>query len=218
MKPLIILNFKAYQEGVLKLKEIVESAKEINESEVAEVYLAPPIIYALRTVESGVPVLAQHVDAVSFGSNTGRIPPEMIAQAGLKGSIINHSERRLRLADIEFLTSKLRELGLVSVVCTNNIETSRSAAALNPDYVAVEPPELIGSGIPVSKAEPEIVEGSVKAVKTINPSVKVLCGAGISTHEDLEAAVELGAEGVLLASGVIKAEKPGEKLKELAGI
>ncbi len=218
MKPVIILNFKAYREGILRMEEIVESAREINESGIAEVYLAPPLLYALKISENGIPVLAQHTDAISYGSHTGRIPPEMIGSAGLKGSLINHSERRLTLADIEFIISRFRELELISVVCTNNISTSRSASALRPDFVAIEPPELIGSGIPVSKAEPEIVEGSVRAVKDVNPSVRVLCGAGISRYEDLTSALELGAEGVLLASGVIRAKNPGEKLKELAGI
>ena len=79
----------------------------------------------------------------------------------------------------------------------------------------MEPPELIGTGIPVSKADPEVVEGSVSKVKAINPDVSVLCGAGISTGEDMAAAIELGAEGVLLASGIIKAENPKDALLDL---
>jgi len=96
--------------------------------------------------------------------------------------------------------------------------TTAAAAALNPDFVAVEPPELIGSGIPVSKAEPEVVENSVKAAKNINREVKVLCGAGITTHEDYVKALELGAEGVLLASGVVKAKDQKRALEELVGL
>lgn len=75
---------------------------------------------------------------------------------------------------------------MISIVCTNNVETSAAAAALSPDFVAVEPPELIGSGIPVSKAKPEVVENTVEAVKTVNPDVRVLCGAGISSGEDVK--------------------------------
>ncbi len=62
--------------------------------------------------------------------------------------------------------SRLRELGLTSVVCTNNVPTTAAAAALSPDFVAVEPPELIGSGIPVSKAEPEVVETPLRLQRT----------------------------------------------------
>jgi triosephosphate isomerase len=65
------------------------------------------------------------------------------------------------LADIEAVINKCKDLGLETIVCTNNINTSKAVAALSPDYIAVEPPELIGTGIPVSKANPEVVEGTV---------------------------------------------------------
>ena len=110
-----------------------------------------------------------------------------------------------------------KKTGLTAIVCTNNIAVTRAAASLAPEFVAIEPPELIGSGIPVSKADPDIVRGSVSAVKKIAPDVEVLCGAGISKGEDVAAALELGTVGVLLASGVIKAKDPRASLLDLAG-
>ncbi len=216
----VIINFKAYKEGFGKrayeLGKIVESvaAKVDDYLAIAVSFLDLPIL----AKELGIDVFAQHVDAVEFGSHTGRINAEMIKEYGAKGSLINHSERRLRLADIEFNVSKLKELGMASVVCTNNVTTTAAAAALDPEFVAVEPPELIGTGIPVSKAEPEVVENSVKAAKSVNKKVRVLCGAGITTHEDYVKALELGAEGVLLASGIVKAKDQKKALEELVGI
>ena len=216
----IIINFKAYKEGfgrrAYKLGKIVEevAAKTDDYLAIAVSFLDLPILAR----ELSIDVFAQHIDAVEFGSYTGRINAEMIKEYGAKGSLINHSERRLKLADIEYNVSKLRELGMVSVVCTNNVATTAAAAALNPDYVAVEPPELIGTGIPVSKAEPEVVESSVKAAKSVNPNVKVLCGAGITTHEDYVRALELGADGVLIASGIVKAKDQKRALEELVGL
>lgn len=216
----VIINFKAYKEGfgkrALELAKIAEDvASRCDEYiGIAVSFLDLPVIAR----EVNIDVYAQHVDAIGFGSHTGRINAEMIAEYGAKGSLINHSERRLKLADIEYNVAKLRELGLTSVVCTNNVPTTAAAAALNPDFVAVEPPELIGSGIPVSKAEPEVVENSVKAAKNVNREVRVLCGAGITTHEDYVKALELGAEGVLLASGVVKAEDQKRALEELVGL
>ena len=216
----VIINFKAYREGsgerALKLAKAVEEVSKKTDFYLAVAPNYLDVGYIIK--ETSLDVFAQHVDAVSYGSHTGRITPEMLKERGLKGSLINHSERRLKLADIEFIVSKLRELDLVSVVCTNNTPTTAAAAALNPNYVAVEPPELIGSGIPVSKAEPEIVENSVKAAKSVNEKVKVLCGAGISKYEDIAAAMDLGAEGVLLASGVVKASDPKRALEELVGL
>ncbi len=216
----IIINFKAYREGfgkrALQLAKIAENvASRCDEYiGIAVSFLDLPVLVK----EVSIDVYAQHVDAVGFGSHTGRINAEMIAEYGAKGSLINHSERRLRLADIEYNVEVLRKLGLTSVVCTNNVPTTAAAAALNPDFVAVEPPELIGSGIPVSKAEPEVVENSVKAARSVNSNVRVLCGAGITTHEDYVKALELGAEGVLLASGVVKAEDQKRALEELVGL
>ncbi len=216
----VIINFKAYREGFGKrayeLGKIVENVASRTDDYVAIAvsFLDLPILAR----ELNIDVFAQHIDAVDFGSHTGRINAEMIKEYGAKGSLINHSERRLRLADIEFNVSKLKELGMVSVVCTNNVATTAAASALNPDYVAVEPPELIGTGIPVSKAEPEVVENSVKAAKSVNPNVKVLCGAGITTHEDYVKALELGAEGVLIASGIVKAKDQKRALEELLGL
>jgi triosephosphate isomerase len=216
----IIINFKAYREGsgkrALELARIAEdvASKVDDYIAIAPGYLDIPEIVSSASID----VFAQHVDAIDFGSHTGRISAEIVKERGAKGSLINHSEHRLKLADIDFLVSKLRNLELVSVVCTNNVATTAAASAINPDFVAIEPPELIGSGIPVSKAEPEIVENSVKAAKEINRNVRVLCGAGISKHEDYVTALDLGAEGVLLASGIVKAKNPRYALEELVGL
>jgi triosephosphate isomerase len=85
---------------------------------------------------------------------------------------------------------------------------------LGPDAVAVEPPELIGTGTPVSKADPDIITDTVDRVSDVS-EVPVLCGAGITSGDDVEAARELGAEGVLVASGVVKAESPREAMLDL---
>ena len=155
------------------------------------------------------------MDAVDAGGHTGSTLIECVKEAGAVGSLINHSEQRIKLADIDTVVKKTTEKSMVSVLCTNNIETSAAAATLKPDFVAIEPPELIGSGIPVSKAEPEIVEGTVDIIHEINPEVGVLCGAGITTGDDMRAALDLGAVGVLLASGIIMAEDPKEALLNL---
>jgi len=215
----IIINFKAYAEASgKKALEIAKAVEEISAKVDDYIAIAPNFLDLAELAKLNIDVYAQHVDPIEFGSHTGRITAEMIKEKGAKGSLINHSERRLKLADIDFLVQKFKKLGLISIVCTNNVSTTRAASALDPDYVAVEPPELIGTGIPVSKAEPEVVENSVRAVKEINPRVKVLCGAGITTHEDYVKALDLGAEGVLLASGIVKAKDPKKALEELVGL
>lgn len=214
---LIVLNFKTYRESTgaqaLNLARICE---DIARDYSVEMVVAPQAadVYAIsRAVK--IPVFAQHVDGVGFGGFTGHITATSMKEAGARGSLVNHSERRLTLAGIEASISACRDSGLKSIVCTNNVATTRAAASLMPDYVAVEPPELIGSGIPVSKADPQVVVRSVEAVREISAGVGVLCGAGITHGEDLRAALELGSIGVLLASGIIKAKDQRQALEDL---
>lgn len=162
-----------------------------------------------------IPVYAQHMDAITPGSSTGHILPETLKDSGIVGTLLNHSERRMQLFDIEKCIELSKKFDLKTVVCTNNISVSKAISALNPTSVAVEPPELIGSGIPVSKADPDIVTGTVSEVRKINKDVEILCGAGISKGEDVKAAIELGTNGVLLASGVVKAKSVEDAIREL---
>jgi len=163
-----------------------------------------------------VPVFAQHIDPIMPGNCTGHVLAESVRENGAVGTLINHSERRLKLADIDAAITRARETRLISVVCTNNPSVSASAAALNPNMLAVEPPELIGTRISVSKAKPEVVTDTVKLVRNINKKVTILCGAGITVGEDVAAALRLGTEGVLVASGVVKAKCPDKVLLEFA--
>lgn len=215
--PIVILNFKTYLESTgEKALNLAKISQEVAEETGVNIAVAPQHPDLLRiSSQMSIPVLAQHVDAVDAGGHTGSVLLESVKDAGASGTLINHSEMRMKLADIQQVVKKATEQEMISVLCTNNIETSAAAATLQPTFVAIEPPELIGSGIPVSQAEPEIVEGTVDIMHQINPDVKVLCGAGISTGEDMKAALDLGSEGVLLASGIVLAEDPKKALLDL---
>ena len=212
--PIVILNYKTYLESsgikALELAHDLESAA--NESGITMV-AAPQAADIYRiSEEASLPIFAQHIDPIAPGGHTGSNLISTLVEAGIGGSLINHSENRMKLADIDEVIKLCRQHEIESCVCTNNIDTSKAVAALGPDAVAVEPPELIGTGIPVSQAQPEVVEDTVKEVKAINKDIKVLCGAGITTGDDMKAAMDLGADGVLLASGIIKAESPKDAL------
>jgi triosephosphate isomerase len=216
--PIILINFKTYKEATGKRAlKLAETSEKVSLETEVRIGLAPQLA-DLTSVASlvALPVFAQHIDPIIPGSFTGHILPESVKEAGATGTLINHSERRLKLIDIDIAIRRAREAGLVSVVCANNPAVSAALAALKPDMLAIEPPELIGSGIPVSKAKPEVVSGTVELVKEINSDVVVLCGAGITRGEDVAAALKLGTEGVLVASGVVKAKDPYRVLLEFA--
>ncbi|MGC8555731.1 MAG: triose-phosphate isomerase [Conexivisphaera sp.] len=216
--PVIIVNFKNYREaqgeGALRLSRASESA---SRRAGARIMVAPPqtaLMHVARSVS--IPVLAQHVDDVEPSSTTGFVPPESVAAAGAAGSLINHSEHRIPEETVGHLVRRLRDLGMVSVVCASTPEEAARLARFSPDYIAIEPPELIGTGRAVSRVAPEVVSRGVEAVRSVSPDVSVLCGAGIVSGEDVRAALELGASGILVSSAVVRAPDPESKLVEMA--
>ncbi|RLG59092.1 triose-phosphate isomerase [Candidatus Geothermarchaeota archaeon] len=216
--PLIIVNFKAYREAIgrkaLILSKIAEKvAKEYGVS----IAVAPQLTdIRLITERVDIPVLSQHIDPIEQGAFTGHVSPLAIKEAGAVGSLINHSERKLRLKEIKKCVEMARKYGLISVCCAATFRRSREIAKFGPDFIAYEPPELIGTDIPVSMAKPEIVTKTVNMVKIISPRTLVLCGAGIKHGKDVKRALELGTAGVLVASGVVKANNPEEVLADFA--
>jgi triosephosphate isomerase len=215
--PLILVNLKSYKEGTGSRAHMIAQAAELISQESGVTIGVAPTYIDLHPLchHFAIPVYAQHVDAFEPGAHTGHITADGIRAAGAAGSLLNHSERRLTIADIEASIRALQAQKLAPVVCTNNEATSAAAAALSPEYVAIEPPELIGSGVSVSKANPEIISRSVATVRAVNPKVKLLTGAGIQSGDCVKIAVDLGTDGVLLASSVVKAKDPGVVLRDL---
>lgn len=216
--PMIIVNFKTYSEATGKRAvELAKKAEKVENETHASLGVAPQLADIAAVVEAvDIPVFAQHVDPIKPGSFTGHVLAESVKEAGAVGTLINHSERQLKLSDISEIINRTHDLGLISLVCANTPNISAAVAALKPNIIAIEPPELIGTGIPVSKAKPEVVTDTVKLVRKINSKVTILCGAGISRGDDVATALRLGTEGVLVASGIVKAKDPYRILREFA--
>jgi triosephosphate isomerase len=214
----LIINAKNYMEasgdrGVKLAKSAEKVARDLG----VNVIIAPPtpIIYSVSQSVS-IPVFAQHVDLSKVGSTTGFIVPELLKDMRITGSLVNHSEHQLPIKAVKSTIERLTQIGMHSVVCAADPRRMGIFAKMGPDAVAIEPPELIGSGIAVSKARPEVITDSLKIVRKTGSTSKLICGAGIVTGEDVKRALELGAEGVLVASGIVKASDPEAKIRELA--
>lgn len=216
--PVIVVNVKTYKEGTGKYAlEIARMMEKVSDDTGMGMAIAVQTA-DIRMVADNVkiPVFSQHTDAIRYGSHTGWILPESVKEAGASGVLLNHSEHPMNIKDISEGLGIAKELGLETIVCTNDIDVTMAAAALSPDFVAIEPPELIGGDISVTDAEPEIIQGAVREVMDINPGVKVLCGAGVKSGKDVRKAIELGSKGVLLASGVVKVKDKEKVLREMA--
>lgn len=215
---LVVVNFKTYEtaqggsaEDLARLMAGIESNARI---------IAVVSAFDLSAVVNAAPELevwCQHLDPVGFGSNTGWLNPSTAMERGATGTLINHAEHKVSLEHVAMLLDQVPSEFEVCA-CAADIVEARSLAALGPDYVAVEPPELIGGSVSVTSADPEIVRGAASAVKEVSSEVGILCGAGVKTGNDVAAAIDLGTSGVLLASGVTKSIDPRLSLEDLVGI
>ncbi|MBD3261805.1 MAG: triose-phosphate isomerase [Candidatus Altiarchaeales archaeon] len=218
----IVVNFKTYEKATgVKALDLALTCEEVAEETEANIVVAVQPTDIMRVVENvDIPVFAQHVDDVGYGSNTGWILAESLAEAGAVGSLINHSEHKLSIPEIESRIKKIKQVGLTSIVCSGleteeeSIEETKKICVFKPDYVAVEPPDLIGGDVSVT-SRPELITSVVEAVQQVNPHVGVLTGAGVKSKEHVAKALELGTKGVLLASGVVKSHDPKAALTDL---
>lgn len=212
---LIVVNFKTYQEAHGVAAE--ELAKIMQQIETDARMVAVVSAFDLSSVVSAAPnleVWTQHLDPINFGSNTGWLHPETAVLRGAKGTLINHAEHKVSIEHIAMLLDSVPE-DFTVCACAADIDEARALSALEPNYVAVEPPELIGGEISVTTADPEIVSGTAAAIREISDSVGILCGAGVKNGDDVSAAINLGTSGVLLASGVTKVNDPRNALNDL---
>ncbi len=214
---MFIINCKNYEEiagdKIIKFVKIVE---KISKKYKVKIAVAPPQHLIGLVSKSSIPILAQHVDVSRVGSTTGFVVPELLKKSKVSGSLINHSEHRISANEIALLVQKLRDLKMISILCVKNVAEAKKYAKLNPDYIAIEPPELIGSGKAVSKEKPDLIIKAVNAVKSTKNKTKLLCGAGIVSGEDVSKASELGSQGILVASGIIKAKSWTNMISEFA--
>jgi triosephosphate isomerase (TIM) len=214
--PVIIINLKKYDEvlGKKALRFSRMARKLMKKYQNMTLLIAPPFPFLDQSAKI-TPTLSQHIDPLEPGAFTGTVIAKEIKEIGAIGSIINHSEKRIPYEDIGKCVELCKKYELVSFVCAKDNNEAKEIAKFKPDFVAVEPPELIGGNVCVSTAKPELILDSVKAVKEVSPSTHVLCGAGVKHSEDVRKVIEMGASGVILASGVAKAKNIRKAMEEL---
>lgn len=210
--PLLIVNLKTYRAGSGDAAlDLALKCEKVAKQEDASIAVAVQNADLSRISEKvDIPVLAQHIDPHGHGSNTGKDIAPTLAFNGADGVIINHSEDQAPLEDIEEAVERADKAGLETVVCIDVPEMGERVSGFDPDFIAYEPPELIGGDVSVASAQPELIEDAVDAA-----SGTVLTGAGVKDAEDVSVALERGTKGVLVASGVVKADDPEAALTGL---
>ena len=216
MQPLIVVNFKTYATAMgQKAVDLAQAMERASKDHVRMIAVVSAFdLHAVKQAAPSLEVWSQHLDPVGQGSFTGWLQPENAIERGAQGTIINHAEHKVDIEHVQQLMQQVPD-EFPMCACAADVDEAHRLAELGPSFIAVEPPELIGGDISVTTADPAIVSDTVNAVRAINPQVRVLCGAGVKDGKDVRTAVELGAHGVLLASGVTKASDVDAVLADL---
>src|SRR3989338_5287149 len=199
--PVIIINFKAFAsatgKNALKLARICQDVAKKEKASIAIAVQAADIYHITKSVS--IPVFSQRIDDMDPGSHTGSILAEDVKSNGAVGTLLNHSEHRLNKKTLNSCMKRTKKNRLLTIVCSPNAATARLLKKNNPDFIAVEPPELIGGKISVSTSRPYVISKSVHLLcgKNAKKCRKLIVGAGVHTADDVSIALKLGAAGVL---------------------
>jgi triosephosphate isomerase len=214
--PIILVNFKTFREATgknaVKLAKVCEKVAKDSKFTISIAVQAADIYRVSQATK--IPVLAQHIDPIGFGPFTGHNLAECIKENGAEGTLINHSEYWLDRESIRKCIGRAKEAKLKTVVCVPDPQAATGVAQLKPDYIVLEPPELIGGEVSVSTAEPYLIEDTIEKVKKMW-KIPVLVGAGIKNKRDVSIALKLGASGVVVATHMMQTDDPELMLKEL---
>lgn len=214
----VVLNLKAYAESTGRnALSLLSAVQRLKTRRHALVFCPSALDSAFvgQARVGGTPLLfVQHADPNGFGAHTGSVPLEHVRNLGFEGVLLNHSEKKIPHPQIQKTVEAAKKWGLKALVCAASVAEAKRVSAFRPWAVAVEPPELIGSGVSVSSAQPELVTRGVRAIKSVDEGILAFVGAGVSNRDDFQASLKLGADGVLLASAFAKAKDPEKWLKE----
>lgn len=204
---MLIINFKTYPQAIgpkaLQLAEkLLEVAKDYPHVPVGFAPPSPELAEVAAHV--GAQIWAQHVDPVGAGQYTGYLSPADTKAAGAVGTFLNHSEHPLEEETLKKTVELARQEGLKILIFARDPEQVKSFRTLAPDFIAYEPPELIGGEVSVSAAKPDIIKKAVSAAGDIS----LLVGAGIHGKADITTATSLGARGAIVSSAVVTAPNP----------
>jgi triosephosphate isomerase len=161
-----------------------------------------------------VQIFAQHMDELEIGRGVGSVLPEAVKAAGATGALLNHAEKKLTAKTLAQTIRRADQVGLATLVCADNLEETRAVARMNPNFIIAEDPKLIGVG-KRGAGDRDAISMINEAVWEINPEIRVLHAAGISSAQDVYDVIAAGAQATGSTSGIIKARDPFAVLEDM---
>ena len=207
--PVFEIGLKGYLWGSAALELAVEADRLAEELGVAVVFDPQAVdIPAIAAGTRHLHVWAQHMDPLPPGRGVGGVLAEALCDAGATGTLLSHSERRMAPEDIASAIVRAHECGLGTMVFGDSPSDAATLAALGPDIVLAEPPDLIATGVSAGNVMADFVRDAVAAVKAVDPGILVMSGAGVTGPEDVDRMMRLGLDGTGSSSGILRAPDP----------
>lgn len=177
------------------------------------IFTAPLIeIRRIADITKKIHVFAPHMDPIVPGRGLAEVLPESLRDAGATGVMLNHNEKPLTMDVLERTIERAKEVGLATIVCSNTVAQAAAIAHLGPDIIVAEPSELIGTG---QTSDDAYMNQTTSLIKSINPAILVLQGAGISSGEDVYRVILAGADATGSSSGIVKATDRAAMIDEM---
>lgn len=204
--PFFEIGPKAYLYGKELLDLAIAAEQASLKHDVPVIFTVPPTeISFIAAHTKHLLVFAQHMDWQQPGRGMGKVIPEAVKNAGAKGVMLNHSEQPMTFSDLKHAIDRAREVGLYSIVCADSVQEAAAIAGLSPDMIVAEPAANIGTG---RTCDPSYIEAALTAIKSVNPSIKVLLAAGIKSPDDVYHMIHSGADATGSTSGILMADDP----------
>ncbi|OHE80272.1 MAG: hypothetical protein A2107_05810 [Verrucomicrobia bacterium GWF2_62_7] len=213
--PFFEIGPKAYLYGK-EVLELARHADKVSKKYAVQVIITPQYVdipLLAREMEN-VLVFAQHMDWLEVGRGVGSVLPEALKAAGAVGVLLNHAEKRLAKDELERTIKRADQIGLATMVCADTLQDAAMIARMEPNIIIAESPALIGVG--KRDADDRLAIDRInRAVREINPEIRVLHGAGISCGRDVYDAIAAGAQGTGSTSGIVLSSDPLEMAEEM---
>ena len=211
--PFFIVNPKSYLYGaeVVKLAQIADRLAQ--QYHIDCLFTGQLIdLPALKQATQHLIITAQTMDPLEPGRGMGQVLPEGLQSQGVGAVVLNHAEKPLTIAALDWTIKRARTLNLMSIVCADTPEQCRAVAQLHPTMMICEPTSVIGTG---TISNDEYIQQTNQAVREVDPQILIMQAAGVRTGADVTHVLQLGADGTGGTSGIIQAPDWQVKLTEM---
>ena len=237
--PFIAGNWKMYKTVAEAERYVQALLPEVSSAEGVEIGICAPFLALPALVDSArgsrVEVFAQTMHEALEGAFTGEISPAMLAEVGVHGVVLGHSERRQLFGEtdraLQLKVPAALEAGLVPILCVGETDEERERGDTErklrhqvqeglekvpverlPEVVlAYEPIWAIGTGLTATTEQAQEAVAFVRALvedidRSAGESVRILYGGSLKPENADELLALPDVDGALVGGASLDPE------------